>query len=646
MNVRVIGRQAFEAALGATQPTDARLRLVSEMCRANTLAAIKLAGSGHMGSSLSALDAMVWLYFRTMNTLGLPPGHPERDIFFSSKGHDAPAFYSVMHAAGVAPEQMLVRLRRLGGYEGHPVVGQPGSEAGTGSLGMGLSKGSGMAEAKRLMGRAGRVFVMTGDGELQEGQNYEAMRRAAARGLGNLVAVVDCNRVQSDLAVEDTAPLGDLEAKFAAFGWAAACCDGHDFSALDSALATLDEHPDKPKAIIALTIKGRGVSFMEHPAALAEGGGSYRWHSGAPSDEAFQLAYDEVAARVALLAQETGCDLPLAPQAHYLSPPSLPAAPSSFVANAYGRALADLGEGRAELVVLDGDLAGDCRLREFQARFPHRFFEIGIAEQDMVSVAGGMALQGLLPVVNSFAGFLASRANEQIYANVCEGTKVIYACHYGGLLPAAAGRSHQSVRDVSLLGALPGFLVVEPSDDQETVDLLGYLVNEAQGPAAIRLFLGPSPVELPFPKHRTLKPGQGTVLVEPGQAIVFAYGPVLLGESLRAAGLCPDLGLGVVAMPWLNRVDAPWLEETLRDVQHVFVLDDHSPVGGLGAAMLAAMSAAGLLGGRTATVLGVEGLPACGQPAEVLREHGLDGESLAGKIRARCEQACGASHAR
>ncbi|MDP3426896.1 MAG: transketolase, partial [Humidesulfovibrio sp.] len=391
---------------------------------------------------------------------------------------------------------------------------------------------------------------------------------------------------QSDLAVEHTAPLGDLEAKFAAFGWAAASCDGHDFIALDNALASLEQHPDKPKAVIAMTIKGRGVSFMEHPAALAEGAGFYRWHSGAPSDEVFRLAYDEVASRVAMLAQETGCASALAPLAHYPAPapPALPAAPPSFVAEAYGRALADLGEARPELVVLDGDLANDCRLRDFQARFPRRFFEIGIAEQDMVSAAGGMALQGLLPVVNSFAGFLASRANEQIYANVCEGTKVIYACHYGGLLPAAAGRSHQSVRDISLLGALPGFLVVEPSDDQDTADLLGYLVNEAQGSSAIRLFLGPSPVDLPFPKHRTLKPGQGTVLVEPGRAIVFAYGPVLLAEGLRAAGLCPDLGLA--AMPWLNLIDDAWLEGILHGVEHVFVLDDHSPVGGLGAAML------------------------------------------------------------
>ncbi len=680
-------QSTFDAVLAAPAPApldpelhmdlhvDLRLRLVAELCRANALAAIKLAGSGHMGSSLSALDLFTWLHFKVMNTLALSAGHPDRDIFFSSKGHDAPGYYAVLHAAGRVQQDMLLALRRRGGLEGHPVVGQPGIEAGTGSLGMGLSKGAGMAEAKALLGRGGRVFVLTGDGELQEGQNYEALRRAAARGLGRLVAVVDCNRVQSDRSVEDTAPLGDLGAKFASFGWAVETCDGHGFRALDAALARLDQHKDKPKAIIAETIKGRGVSFMEHPRALAEGHGLYRWHSGAPTDELFCSAHAEVTARVDALALELGLALPApllvdrpepqAPTPTTATPATAtpttsatatatPAVSSAVspgnVAAAYGRALAELGAQRPELVVLDGDLAGDCRLDEFRARFPERFFEIGIAEQDMVSAAGGMALQGLLPVVNSFAAFLASRANEQIYANACEGTKIIYACHYGGLLPAAAGMSHQSVRDVSLLGAIPGFLVVEPSDEQETADLLAYLVHEAKGPAAIRLHLGPSPAQLPFPPRRGLKAGQGTLLEGSSQAdptaLVFAYGPVFLAEVVKAAEACADLHVGVIAMPWLNRIDADWLEKILRGVAHIFVVDDHSLVGGLGSALLAALHAGGLLTGRSFTAMGVEGLPACGQAAEVLRAHGLDGMSLAARIRVQIEGHGGTVHAR
>ena len=658
----------FAAVLAAHVPNEQRLGLVAELCRANALAVIKLAGSGHVGSSLSALDLFTWLHFQVMNTFSLQAGHPERDIFFSSKGHDAPGYYAVLHAAGRVPQDMLLALRRRGGMEGHPVVGQPGIEAGTGSLGMGLSKGAGMAEAKALLGRGGRVFVLTGDGELQEGQNYEALRRAAARGLGNLVAVVDLNRVQSDRSVEDTAPLGDLGAKFAAFGWAVERCDGHDFRALDAALVRLERDADRPKAIIAETLKGRGVSFMEHPRALAEAGGLYRWHSGAPADDLFLAAHGEVAARVDALALELGLVLPAPLLVDRPEPPTCSTTtPSGNVAAAYGRALAELGAQRPELVVLDGDLAGDCRLDGFRARFPERFFEIGIAEQDMVSAAGGMALQGLLPVVNSFAAFLVSRANEQIYANACEGTKIIYACHYGGLLPAAAGMSHQSVRDVSLLGAIPGFLVVEPSDEQETADLLAYLVHEAHGPAAIRLHLGPSPAQLPFPPRRKLKPGQGTLLTTPttlttlttppppGQAdptaLVFAYGPVLLAEAVQAAAACADLHVGVMAMPWLNRIDTDWLGDILRGVAHVFVVDDHSPVGGLGSALLSSLHAGGLLCGRSFTALGVEGLPACGQAAEVLCAHGLDGASLAGRIRAVVtasapEASGGAAHGR
>jgi len=603
------------------------LALIADMCRANALVAVKRAGSGHLGSSFSALDIVVHLLWRELNVAQLGWEHSDRDVFFSSKGHDVPGLYAALHGLGVISAERLLRLRRLGGLDGHPDVGVPGIEANSGSLGMGLSKGRGMAWAKRFLDRSGRVVVMTGDGELQEGQNWEAFAAAAHQGVGNLWAIVDRNELQSDRPTEEILALGDLESKLRSFGWHVVTCDGHDHDALALAFGDLRAAPqERPKALIANTIKGRGVSFMEHPVALRDGGGTYRWHAGAPDDEHFERAHGELLARI----RESLPDLQLE------SAPALEGAagePESgigvrrvtdeYVAAAYGDALRQLVDERPELVVLDADLASDCRIRTIELEQPSRFVEVGIAEQDMVSMAAGLARQGLLPVVNSFASFLASRANEQIYNQASEGTKVVYALHYAGLIPAGPGKSHQSLRDISLLAAVPNVTIAQPANSAETHALLRWAVEDAAGDVALRLAIGPSPRRIDLIGE--VVPGRGTVLREGSDAVVFAYGPVLLHEALSAAELLGTLAQ-VVNMPWLNRVDASWLAEAVEPFDEIFVLEDHAPVGGLGDSLRRSLA------GRALTVLGVEGWPACGTPAEALRFHGLDGASLADRI--------------
>ena len=294
----------------------------------------------------------------------------------------------------------------------------------------------------------------------------------------------------------------------------------------------------------------------------------------------------------------------------------------------YGHTLLELAGTNPQLVVLDGDLASDCRVRAFELAHPARFIENGIAEQDMVSMAGGLARQGLLPVVNSFASFLASRANEQIYNNASEKTKIIYACHYAGLIPAGPGKSHQSVRDASLFGALPNCVVVHPGNEQETRALVRWAVEQADENVAIRLAIGPSPRKLEFTEGWRLEVGRGTVLQEGGDALLFAYGPVMLHEALIAADTLRARGtrLQVVDLPWLNRIDADWLAETAAPFANVLVVEDHAPVGALGDAIRR------ILDGAHVSVFGVEGWPACGTPPEALRHHGLDGASLADRI--------------
>ena len=248
---------------------------------------------------------------------------------------------------------------------------------------------------------------MTGDGELQEGQIWESLQTVSHQRIANLTVIVDCNKIQTDKPVAEIIDLGSLEAKFGAFGWHVARCDGHDFGAMRTALQRFKEITDKPKVLIADTIKGKGVSFMEGPASLKAGQGLYRWHSGAPDDEAFAAGYAEI-------IENLNARL----QGHRLAPLQTRVIEqratnrtrlkdtAEKVVTAFGEALVEVGRERSDVVVLDADLSADCGLRPFEAAFPgERFIENGIAEQDMVSTAGGLALQGFLPIVNSFGVF-------------------------------------------------------------------------------------------------------------------------------------------------------------------------------------------------------------------------------------------------
>src|SRR5687768_14580773 len=266
----------FERLRAAPATAAARARAFAALARINALSMIAGAWSGHIGTSFSSLEMMSWLFLNELRDLDQGP--EACDIFFSSKGHDAPALYAVLIGMGLLPPHRLYQLRRLDGLPGHPHIETPYIQANTGSLGMGISKAKGMALANRLAGRPRRIFVLTGDGELQEGQLWESLASAANRGLGEIVVVVDHNKIQSDTWVKDVSHLGDVAGKFRTFGWHVRRVDGHDVAELEGTLRALDAIPDRPKAIIADTVKGRGVSFMEGPAMKV--GELYGYHSG------------------------------------------------------------------------------------------------------------------------------------------------------------------------------------------------------------------------------------------------------------------------------------------------------------------------------------------------------------------------------
>lgn len=595
----------------------ARAELFADLCRINVLYMVMRAGSGHLGSSFSAIDIISWLHLEVLR-------EPEGDVFFSSKGHDAPALYSVLIALGRLDADLLHRLRRLDGLPGHPDVRTPGIAVNSGSLGMGISKAKGLLAAAELEGSGRRVIVMTGDGELQEGQIWESLQGAALHGLANLRVIVDHNRIQSDTWVSSVSDLGPLEAKFEAFGWTAERCDGHDLRAVERCLGRLDKATG-PGVLIAETVKGRGVTGMEPPLGMTREG-RYRFHSGAPSFDDYQPGVEEVYERCRARLERSDVALPELLTVRVEQPP--PPRGARLV-DAYRSALVERGNALERVVALDADLVVDCGVDAFAAQFPTRFIECGIAEQDMVSQAGGLALGGQLPIVHSFSCFLTTRANEQIFNNATEATRIVYVGALAGLIPAAPGHSHQSVRDLSLMSSIPGMLCVEPSHPDEVAPLLAYLTEEHAGPSYLRLVS--APVDLPTQwEHELPAFGRGHVLVSGADAWITAYGPLMLRECLLAVAALRDehgLSCGVIALPWLNRVDKDWLRSVVGLSAGVVTIDNHVTTGGQG--LLVTQALQDRPQAPCTRGLAVEGIATCGSADEVLAAHGLDAKGIA-----------------
>jgi transketolase len=608
-----------------------RASLLADLCRLNTLYMIMSAGSGHIGSSFSAMDVLVWLW---TDYLVDPNSHAHNaDIYFSSKGHDAPALYALLIALEKLDVDLLHKLRRLDGLPGHPDVSTPFVATNTGSLGMGISKAYGMARAKRFAGGSGRIVVMTGDGELQEGQIWESLQPCANEKLGEIVVVVDHNKLQSDSLVAAVSDLGAIEDKFRSFGWEVARADGHDLRRVKEIFARFDRLHDRPKVLIADTIKGRGVSFME---GLACGDQTYHFHAGAPSLENYLAAVGEIADRVNTTLSQL--DQPLLELARGPLPARVaPSRPERLVL-AYGDELLQMARTRKEIVVLDGDLLSDCGIEAFKAELPDRFIECGIAEQHMVSAAGGMALEGLLPVVHSFACFLSTRANEHIYNNATERTKIIYTATLAGAIPGGPGHSHQSVRDISAVGSVPGLTVIEPCSEREARMAIRWAVETNDASTYLRFVNVPLDLPYSLPASYALEIGKGVTLRSGDDVALVGYGPVLLSNAWRAAEELTAHGVraAVVNLPWLNRIDDGWTRDVLGKFPVVVTLDNHYLSLGQGVMIAAALARNGV---RAAVrSLGLDDVPACGTNAEVLARHGLDAASIATSVRS-CIQA-------
>ena len=630
LELRYVPATEFARLRGAdVSPVD-RVRAFAALARINALYMIAGAWSGHIGTSFSSLEIMSWLFLNELRDLDKGPA--DADIFFSSKGHDAPALYSVLIGLELLPADKLHQLRRLHGLPGHPHVETPFVQANTGSLGMGISKAKGMALANRAAGIERRIFVLTGDGELQEGQLWESLGSAANRGLTEIVAIVDHNKIQSDTWVDEVSRLGDIEAKFAAFGWHVIRCDGHDVAALSRTFRSLDAMRDRPKVVIADTVKGKGVSFMEGPSMKT--GELYGYHSGAPGEEPYNRGLQELLASATTLFEQLGLGA-LATETRMRNPRREPRQTDNLIA-AYERALVAEGERNARLLVLDADLVKDCGLILFAKRFPERFVECGIAEQDMVSMAAGMARRGALPVVHSFACFLAARPNEQIYNQCSESSKVIYVGSLAGLIPGGPGHSHQSVRDIGALASVPHLVMAEPCCEAEVAELLDALVNTVEESSYLRLVSVKWPMPFSYRPDQPPHVGRGWVVRDGADVVVFGYGPWMLANAFEAAAIVEaetGASIRLVNLPWLNRIDPAWLRGVIGPCRSIVTLDNHYVRGGQGEMIAAAVAELALQPSVRVRRVGVTELPECGTNDEVLAYHQLDAAGLVAAVR-------------
>jgi len=576
---------------------------ISRRVRRDILRMIHEAGSGHPGGSLSAVDILTALYFNIMKH---KPGNvrwPNRDRFVLSKGHSAPALYSAMAHTGYLKECELLTLRRIGSrLQGHPSMRLlPGIDMSTGSLGQGLSVTNGIALGGHLNRMDYRVFTLLGDGECQSGQVWEAaMASAYYTGKGRMnkiIAFLDRNHYQIDGDTEDVMGLEPLEKKFSSFGWHTQSINGHDFGQIISAVDVAGDVNDKPSIIIAETTKGKGVDRMEREPV--------NWHGNAPKTEECKEFLECVedtsyfpGERERLLAEgkkelenictEPGCV------------PSESDSGSEKVnlvewhdnfewknnRKAYGLTLKGLGgieEGK-DMVVLDADLSHSTNTYRFQEDFPDRFFNMGIAEQNMMATAAGLATTGKKVFASTFAIFATGRVYDQIRQSIAyPALNVKIVATHGGISVGGDGASHQMNEDIALMRTLPNMRVIVPADYRETEEVIKYALG-VEGPAYIRLGRSDTPVI--FDADYRFELGKATMVCQGTDATVIVIGQ-MVPRAIEASHKLAKEGLKVrvLNMSTVKPIDRHSIVKAARETGAIVTAEEHSYINGLGSAV-------------------------------------------------------------
>jgi transketolase len=598
------------------------LRKIATRLRIHSLRMTTAAGSGHPTTCLSAADLAAGLFFGEMRWNTKDPRDPANDEFVLSKGHAAPLLWAVYAEAGVIPLQSLLDLRKITSVlEGHPTPRMPWVKAATGSLGQGLSVGAGMALAQRLDRSPARTFVLLGDGECAEGQVWEAAAIASQWKLRNLVAIVDVNRLgQSDPTMHQH-DLRALKRKFAAFGWDAVVVDGHRIDRILPVLARAGK-TGKPTAVLARTLKGKGVSF------IADKNG---WH-GKP------LKADELARAL----EELGC-LPEIDAKRFVHKPKPFRKRKTVIATgfartaykdktatrlAYGNALLSLAKVDPSVLAIDGDVKNSTYADKFFEAFPGRTFQAFIAEQNMVGVGIGLAAKGYTPFMATFAAFL-TRAHDQVRMAAYSFSNIKVCGSHVGVSIGEDGPSQMGLEDLAMFRPIPGCVILYPSDAVSAEAAVAAAATH-KGLVYIRTTRPATPVLYPadeaFPIGGSKVLGKG----EGDAATVIAAG-ITVHEALKARAELAKAGLGVriVDAYSVAPLDAGTIAREVAETGgRAVVVEDHYAGGGLGEAVAAALAGKAVL-----KHLCVRDLPRSGKPDELLEMYGISAAHIARAVK-------------
>jgi len=482
-----------------------QLEDAANLMRGYDLVALCAAGSGHAGGTLSIMDITAALYLKIANHDPENPLWSGRDRVIWSTGHKAPSLYLGLAFAGFFPADVVVTLRKLGSpFQGHPHwLKLPGVEVSTGSLGQGLSIAVGVALAGKLNQETHKVFCIMGDGEQQEGQIWEAAMEAAHYHLDNLIGIVDCNRLQIDGWVKDVMGVQPLAAKYGSFGWDVLRIDGHDMAQILDALEQAKAATGRPVVILADTVKGKGVSFMQDVAG---------WHGKAPNREELTKALEELGLSERIPVQQLlnkaneyqaeverklAAKMPKFSRDYWWNAADAMKVKMEPTRKGFGQSLAENGDDE-RVVCLGLDISGSITISDFYTGKPERkkrWISMGIAEQSATSAAAGLAKEGKLPVLGTYATFAAARNLDQIRTSVCYGNfNVLIAGAHGGVSVGPDGATHQALEDLFAMQGLPNMAVVVPCDIVETRKATNYLLLQHQGPKYIRFAREATPV--------------------------------------------------------------------------------------------------------------------------------------------------------
>lgn len=578
---------------------------------------------------MSAADLVAALFFAEMRYDPRDPQNPDNDRFVLSKGHAAPVLYAAWAEAGLFPREELLKLRRIDSdLEGHPTPRLSFVDVATGSLGQGICAAIGIAINARLIGSDYRTYVMLGDGEAAEGSVWEAADVAWFQKLDNLCAIVDVNALGQSGPTLFEHRMDELSRRWTAFGWQAITIDGHDIQAILNALQHARATKGRPTVILAQTLKGKGVSWVE---------GKEGWHG-----KAFKKG-DETDRAIAELQKQL---VPGAPQPEIPRPQSTsrrfePAAYAKLAAPAYkkgesvatreawGTALTALGAVNERVVALDGDVKNSTFSERFAKAFPGRFFEDFIAEQVMIGMSMGLAARGAIPFPSTFACFLARAADFIRMAGISRLNVKLTGSH-AGVSIGEDGPSQMGLEDLALMSAVPDCVVLYPSEAVSTERLVALM---AQHPGMVYMRTSRPKTPVLYGGSEEFRIGGSKVLRQSGSdaATVVAAG-VTVFEALKAAEqlLKEGTAIRVIDAYSVRPIDAATLREAARATPGaVITVEDHYPAGGLGDAVSEALAPVGV----AVTKLAVTEIPRSGQPEELLDRYGISARRIIDAVR-------------